>query len=534
MINITKFKTEPFIIALKDFFKELNIPINYLADEPANAATILDDKYKPDNDAHKLIDEVYALGIVNNDAFKEKRLFEDEETFVDIKSIKKNIKKDYDGLLLFGVTLKSRAGDLLPTRGQLAEITRSFNRVFPYTPVTIIFKYDAYITFANSERIPYKINKEGEKAGKVTMLKDVFVEKPHAAHERILLELKINYEINTFDALYKYWQKVLDTKELNKQFFQELANWYFWATQKVTFPNDEETNKDILNATSVIRLITRIMFVWFVKEKNLVSDDLFDKKKLEKILKFTDKNGSTYYKAILQNLFFATLNTEMGKRKFRATTDNGRDAHFFIHNLFRYQNEFIKPDETLETYFANVPFLNGGLFECLDKEIEEDGKLKRIRIDGFSDRTDNVLTVPDELFFSDKEQIIDLSTVYGTPKKSKEKVRGLIDILNNYKFTITENTPIEEEVALDPELLGKVFENLLANYNPETQTTARKQTGSFYTPREIVNYMVDESLIAYLLPVITNSDNSGSSPLRRGGGEVIESDNDRSPSGVEV
>jgi hypothetical protein len=46
--------------------------------------------------------------------------------------------------------------------------------------------------------------------------------------------------------------------------------------------------------------------------------------------------------------------------------------------------------------------------------------------------------------------------------------------------------------------LGKIFENLLASYNPETQTTARKQTGSFYTPREIVNYMVDESLITYL------------------------------------
>jgi len=57
---------------------------------------------------------------------------------------------------------------------------------------------------------------------------------------------------------------------------------------------------------------------------------------------------------------------------------------------------------------------------------------------------------------------------------------------------------VEEEIALDPELLGRVFENLLASYNPETQTTARKQTGSFYTPREIVNYMVDESLKAYL------------------------------------
>jgi hypothetical protein len=84
-------------------------------------------------------------------------------------------------------------------------------------------------------------------------------------------------------------------------------------------------------------------------------------------------------------------------------------------------------------------------------------------------------------------------------------VRGLIDIFNSYKFTIEENTPIEEEIALDPELLGKVFENLLAAYNPETGTTARKQTGSFYTPREIVNYMVDEALVAYLESKLQNS-----------------------------
>ena len=58
---------------------------------------------------------------------------------------------------------------------------------------------------------------------------------------------------------------------------------------------------------------------------------------------------------------------------------------------------------------------------------------------------------------------------------------------------------MEIEVALDPELLGKVFENLLGTYNPETRETARKDSGSFYTPREIVNFMVDEALKHYLL-----------------------------------
>ncbi len=110
---------------------------------------------------------------------------------------------------------------------------------------------------------------------------------------------------------------------------------------------------------------------------------------------------------------------------------------------------------------------------------------EKIYIDGFSERKDNVLQVSDKLFFCEPREV-DLNAVYDT-KNKKYEVRGLIRILDNYKFTIAENTPIEEEIALDPELLGKVFENLLASYNPETKTTARKQTGSFYTPREIVN-----------------------------------------------
>jgi len=101
-------------------------------------------------------------------------------------------------------------------------------------------------------------------------------------------------------------------------------------------------------------------------------------------------------------------------------------------------------------------------------------------------------------------QRVDLSSIYEDKKHKSEEFRGIINIFKRYKFTIEENTPIEEEIALDPELLGKVFENLLASYNPETHTTARKATGSFYTPREIVDYMVDESLVAYLETQLKN------------------------------
>ena len=222
---------------------------------------------------------------------------------------------------------------------------------------------------------------------------------------------------------------------------------------------------------------------------------------------------STYYKAILQNLFFATLNQEMnhppdkggrGVRKFRG---EGRQ-HYNITSLYRYKRYF-KDSEAALRLFETIPFLNGGLFECLDKPSSVGASSrsrpneKILRIDGFSDREDNPLSVPNELFFSEP-QSVNLNAVYGT-KNSRYTVRGFIHILNRYKFTIAENTPIEEEVALDPELLGQVFENLLAAYNPETGTTARKQTGSFYTPREVVNYMVDESLLAYLKTVFSTA-----------------------------
>ena len=213
---------------------------------------------------------------------------------------------------------------------------------------------------------------------------------------------------------------------------------------------------------------------------------------------------SKYYRAILQNLFFAMLNCpiipqsdgDTRERGFRKNNSYGqhRDANY----LMRYESLFKNPNHFLELANQKVPFLNGGLFDCLDDKSAQPAEY----VDGFSDNlvAPHQLIVPDYLFFGEERgKNIDLTWFYGNSKKKKNvNIRGLIDILETYNFTIEENTPYDQEVSLDPELLGKVFENLLASYNPETQTTARKQTGSFYTPREIVQYMVDESLIAHL------------------------------------
>jgi type I restriction-modification system DNA methylase subunit len=61
-------------------------------------------------------------------------------------------------------------------------------------------------------------------------------------------------------------------------------------------------------------------------------------------------------------------------------------------------------------------------------------------------------------------------------------------------LTIEENTPQDIDIALDLEFLSKVFENLPGTFNEETISTSRKESGFFYTPREIVEYMVDASL----------------------------------------
>lgn len=483
-MNLNRFNQSDFLQALKAFFGELKVPINYLDDKPTSAKEALEATYK-DNDAFRLIDDVYLLGMVDDAAFKG----------LESLAIAK-IKSDYDGILIFGVTLGNRENDLLPTRSQLAEISRAFNREFCYTPVVVVFKYanlnNQYLAFANTERLKYKQEwREGEKAGKVTLLRDINIRQPHSGHERILADLQIPItgkdRVDSFAKLYTYWQKALDVSLLNKKFYQEVSYWYLDACKRVVFPKDAKSNQD-----SLIRLITRIMFVWFLKEKGLVPDALFHKEDLQGILKSLESQESNYYKAILQNLFFATLNTEWGERRFRKKANKGRDQAYMIHNEFRYADAFVDAEKALADYFQQIPFLNGGLFECLDRRDENEPE---VRIDGFSDRPDNILSIPNELFFGDSQDV-DLNEDFGTSRK-KYQIRGLIHIFNSYKFTIAENTPLEQDVALDPELLGQVFENLLAAYNPETQTTARKQTGSFYTPREIVNYMVDESLIAY-------------------------------------
>lgn len=418
------------------------------------------------------------------------------------------------------------------SRRQLVAIVRELNRGFAM-PAIMLLRHGGRATLTVIDRRANRRDPSRDVVGgRISLVKDINLARPHRAHVEILADLSFTALArrkapSDFRALYDLWLETLSAAELNKRFYEELANWFAWASTSapVAFPKgqgDGEGAKEI----ALIRLLTRIMFVWFIKEKGLVPEALFDGSSLARLLKeppAATPGGHGYYLAVLQNLFFATLNTEMSERRWRQD-EGGQSKDYLGHHVYRHAALFADPDRALAA-FADVPFLNGGLFECLDTEIASDdpraghGERERgrliLRIDGFSDQPDKQPRLPNALFFGGAKGI-DLSGWFEKAKAPRD-VPGLIDLFERYKFTVEENTPLEEEAALDPELLGKVFENLLASYNEDTATTARNKSGSFYTPREVVDFMVDEALVAWLLPKLPSElDLNGGKPRQQG------------------
>lgn len=184
--------------------------------------------------------------------------------------------------------------------------------------------------------------------------------------------------------------------------------------------------------TSVVfttRLIGRILFIWFLKKKNLINQNMnyFEVK--------DPYNQINYYKSKIEILFFETLNKEISERKHGDIT---------------------------------TPYLNGGLFDISSTDFFNDEKL----------------SFPNGYF------------------------NQLFETLNKYNFTVDESSPDFQQVAIDPEMLGQIFESLLSEEIDEVSGNSKKKiTGAFYTPREIVNYMCEQSILEYLKSRIPYSPN---------------------------
>jgi len=187
------------------------------------------------------------------------------------------------------------------------------------------------------------------------------------------------------------------------------------------------------------RLLGQIVFLYFLQRKGWLgakkSDSISDGDKdfLRSLFNKSFERKANFYNEYLEKLFYGALN---------------------------------KPPEKAGGYYRSyfdcqVPFLNGGLFEP-PRDYDWEGEF---------------LVLPNKLFSSDPEN----------PSRGD----GILDIFDLYNFTVDESDFLDKEVSVDPEMLGKVFENLL-------EENLRKGKGTYYTPREIVNYMCEESLVNYL------------------------------------
>lgn len=430
--------------------------------------------------AKEALDIVTATWFV---ALIDERTFDGHRDNLELRSAIENAKDEkYKGMFIFAIEVTPEAK---LSRTVAANITRAFNKLAVDKPVVVMIRQAERLSIATCERGNYtRSGNIGEKLGKVSVLHNINCANAHRGHCDLLKRMEGN-RANNFDSLYKKWLEVFDVKLLSKRFYDELFEWYQWAMSLVgsgrmrfpAWPKDGH-GKESRDET-VIRIITRMLFIWFIKEKGLIPASLFNKHELKRIVKdFNPQSVSAhnYYNAILQNLFFATLNCEKSERNFIPESYHGKNEGYGVNSLYRGDDLLNIGKEEFKALFKDIPYLNGGLFERLDSGQNY--------YDGFSKEARRRAVVPDMLFF--REDVNDGHC-------------GLITLFEKYVFTVEENTPIEQDTSLDPELLGRVFENLLGAYNPETQETARKATGSYYTPREIVEYMVNESLVQHLI-----------------------------------
>lgn len=314
--------------------------------------------------------------------------------------------------------------------------------------------------------------------------------------ERFIIDSTANPEHPTLDDL----ENAFSVEKVTDEFFKLYCEKYHQLREKLEENEDfciEAEQHNFTSAQFAKKLMGQIVFLYFLQKKGWLGVGAWPNTLTEKEYK-----NAFYARGVKSRELIPMVYRPVGDGTYRisatglnAISDEdeavlamcvkgkpwGSGPHNFMRKLFeiaekKNQNFF---DELLEPLFydalnvnrgeqgycpalhCRIPFLSGGLFEPMD---------------GY-DWEHNNFDIPNEVFSN-------------AAAKGRE-ADGILDIFDRYNFTMSEDEPMEREVAIDPEMLGKVFENLL-------EVNDRKSKGAFYTPREIVHYMCQESLINYL------------------------------------
>ena len=301
-----------------------------------------------------------------------------------------------------------------------------------------------YQSYLDEEKQKVKMRKEFTPAKRYSFLVGEY-EKSHTAKTQ-LLPLLQNIANNPTIAEV---EKAFSIERVTDEFFEQYKNLYIKVYEHFDKQDVSIFEDGQLDASGFTKkLLGQIVFLYFLQKKGWLGVPKNEKwgagKRhfLQQLFEESLEKNKNFFKDYLQYLFYEALAKE-------------RDNDNSFYSRFN----------------CRIPFLNGGLFEA-----QYDWKNANI-------------SIPTHLFRNDEKN------------KSGDTGTGILDVFDRYNFTIKEDEPLDKEVAVDPEMLGKVFENML-------EIKERKSKGAFYTPREIVHYMCQESLIHYLDNALNNYNNA--------------------------
>jgi len=316
-------------------------------------------------------------------------------------------------------------------RTDFRNILEPFYRRYPQINSLFAFTNNwEEIAFVSPERIALEPKKAKLR------LRILLVDPQNVYHTdlEVLRSISISPEEQRADIIWQKHLEAFNVEKVTKGFFEA----YKFALNyiKEILPSQNKASYQEVHSFAQ-QFLSRIMFLYYVQKKGWLKwkDYIQDKRYIKKLWeKYKDSNSKkdTFYSLWLSSLFFQAFNKK----------------HGYMSVNF--------PDEIKES-FSLMPFLNGGLFT--ENELDKIG-----------------FEIPDEVF----KMLFEM-----------DPSDGRKGFLEKYNFTIREDTPFEVEVAVDPEMLGKVYESLISEEE-------RGKAGIFYTPRVEIDYMCRLSIVEYL------------------------------------